>query len=208
MRASGSLLLHILGWMPHRVRKEFKTRGGDARFLMWVSFLLAFIWIRFFILYLADHHPTLAYEDQFQWGSQVVIFGYHPHHIAFGVLLLSVAGWLGIHYAGKQVTRVAAVLYGVGLGLIVDEVAFIVEGIGPYTQDDPEVFVLAVVVAGFLMSTVYFRSFWDAVGRRFVRVVWPPSRHRVPLRLPPLPEDPTVPESPMASRDDEGPPSP
>jgi hypothetical protein len=39
--------------------------------------------------------------------------------------LLAIGGWLGIGYEGRETNRVAAILYGAGGGLIVDEVGLL-----------------------------------------------------------------------------------
>lgn len=51
--------------------------------------------------------------------------GIHFHHFWFGLLLLAVGGWLGINYNRKEVDMVAAIVYGVGGGLIADEVGLL-----------------------------------------------------------------------------------
>jgi hypothetical protein len=169
LRAPASRLLGVLGWVPRRVRREFKTHGGEPRFLMWVSFLLAFAWARTWVLYVGHHAPNVSFSE-FEIGSRVTIAGYHPHHIASGVLLLAIVGWLHIHYRSQLLLKITAVLYGVGLGLIVDEIGFIVEGIVPYRDDFAEVFVLVVAISALMMSSVYFPSFWASIERRVGRL--------------------------------------
>jgi hypothetical protein len=51
--------------------------------------------------------------------------GLHIHHFWYGLALLAVGGWLGIAYTRKEIDIVAAVLYGAGGGLIVDEVGLL-----------------------------------------------------------------------------------
>ena len=58
--------------------------------------------------------------------SQVIITsGIHIHHFWFGIILLAVGGWLGINSRHKDIDIAAAILYGVGGGLIVDEVGLL-----------------------------------------------------------------------------------
>jgi len=135
---------------------------------MWVSFLLAFAWARTWVLYVGRHAPNVSFSE-FEIGSRITIAGYHPHHIATGVLLLAIVGWLHIHYRSQLLLKITAVLYGVGLGLIVDEIGFIVEGIVPYHDDFAEVFVLVVAISGAMMTSVYFPSFWASLERRVYR---------------------------------------
>jgi hypothetical protein len=147
---------------------------------MWVSFLIAFIWARVWVTYFSTT-PLVGIENVFQMGGRTVIFGYHPHHIATGILFVAIAGFIGLHYSGRVITRIAAVLYGIGLGLIVDEVGFVVSGI-TYRDDFPEVFILVVTISAWLMSTVYFPSFWKAVDgkltRTYARIAGWVLRHR------------------------------
>lgn len=49
----------------------------------------------------------------------------HFHHFWFGLLLLAVGGWLGINYNRKEVDMVAAIIYGVGGGLVADEIGLL-----------------------------------------------------------------------------------
>ncbi len=51
--------------------------------------------------------------------------GIHFHHFWFGILLLAIGGWLGINYNRKEVDMVAAIVYGVGGGLIADEIGLL-----------------------------------------------------------------------------------
>jgi hypothetical protein len=60
--------------------------------------------------------------------------GIHIHHFWFGIALLAVGGWLGISYNDKETDRLAAILYGAGGGLIVDEVGLLLT-FGDYWTD-------------------------------------------------------------------------
>jgi hypothetical protein len=76
-----------------------------------VSFALSFIVARVFT-YL---HPDVV----------LVSGGIHIHHFWFGLALLAIGGWLGISYTHKEVDMLAAIIYGVGGGLIADEVGLL-----------------------------------------------------------------------------------
>jgi hypothetical protein len=47
------------------------------------------------------------------------------HHFWFGLIMLAVGGWLGISYNDVKIERFAAVLFGAGGGLVVDEVGLL-----------------------------------------------------------------------------------
>ena len=49
----------------------------------------------------------------------------HIHHFWFGMLLLVIGGWLGINYTQKEIDMLAAIIYGVGGGLIADEIGLL-----------------------------------------------------------------------------------
>jgi hypothetical protein len=76
-----------------------------------VSFILSFIVARTF----TSFYPNIV----------LVSGGLHIHHFWFGMFLLAVGGWLGITYNDKEIDMLAAILYGVGGGLIVDEVGLL-----------------------------------------------------------------------------------
>ncbi len=76
-----------------------------------ISFLLAFV--------VARTYATL-------FPSQVLLTGsIHIHHFWFVIVFLAVGGWIGINYNDKGISVAAAILYGVGGGLIVDEVGLL-----------------------------------------------------------------------------------
>ena len=76
-----------------------------------VSFILAFIVARTY----ATLFPTHV----------LLTGGLHIHHFWFGLIFLAIGGWLGINYNSKGISIAAAILYGVGGGLIVDEVGLL-----------------------------------------------------------------------------------
>jgi hypothetical protein len=61
----------------------------------------------------------------FSPGVIVVSGSIHIHHFWFGLVLLAVGGWLGISYNDERISRLAAILFGAGGGLIGDEVGLL-----------------------------------------------------------------------------------
>ena len=76
-----------------------------------VSFIISFIVARTFTYFL----PNVVL------GSGEL----HIHHFWFGIASMAVGGWLGINYDHKEIDTLAAILYGVGGGLIADEVGLL-----------------------------------------------------------------------------------
>lgn len=76
-----------------------------------VAFILSFVVARTF--------TTFSPSTVFISG------GIHIHHFWYGIVLLAIGGWLGISYNNRETDRVAAILYGAGGGLIIDEVGLL-----------------------------------------------------------------------------------
>lgn len=88
----------------------FQLRGHLA-ILALASFILSFMIARTFTFF---------------FPNVILISGeLHIHHFWFGMILLAVGGWLGINYDDKEIDIVAAIFYGVGGGLIADEVGLL-----------------------------------------------------------------------------------
>jgi len=135
--------------------------------LITISFLITFLGARLWVILLsADAGPSP--EVTYAVGRNLILGGYHVHHITYGIILLALAAWLAINYWSKTIARISSILYGAGLGLIVDEVGFIIGGIEPY-RGDREVFLIAVGVIALLASIVYFPSFYRAMKRDIIR---------------------------------------
>lgn len=76
-----------------------------------ISFILSFAIARAFTYF----HPDIV----------LISGGIHIHHFWFGLLLLALGGWLGINYNQKEMDMLAAIVYGVGGGLIADELGLL-----------------------------------------------------------------------------------
>ena len=62
-------------------------------------------------------------------NTVILIFGIHFHHFWYGLGALAIAGWLGI--AGPESwNRIAAVMYGLGAGLVADEIGLLLTPVG------------------------------------------------------------------------------
>lgn len=64
--------------------------------------------------------------------------GIHFHHFWYGLLMIGVAGWLGIVDKDARLARIYAVVFGVGVGFIGDEVGLLLtfgDYFSPLTQD-------------------------------------------------------------------------
>ncbi len=154
---------NIYQYLPNKLKKEIFKRRRSTPFLIAVSFLASFITARLWVIYLGAT-GTVTPEVTYTVGRNLVLGGYHIHHITYGIVLLAISAWLAINYWSKTMARISSILYGLGLGLIVDELGFIIGGIRPY-QGDTEVFYVVVGVIAALASIVYFPAFYRAIKR-------------------------------------------
>lgn len=121
--------------------KRFQPRAHLA-LLALISFALSFTAARIFTYY----YPSVV----------LVSGGVHIHHFWFGVILLAVGGWLGISYTQKEIDRIAALIYGVGGGLIADEVGLLLT-FGNYYSELTWTFM--VILLSFILALVLFNKY-------------------------------------------------
>jgi len=108
------------------------TSHGLA-FLALLSFVAAFLTARTF----GTLNPNTI----------VVAGGVHFHHFWYGLAMIVVAGWLGIVHNRTQHRRFYAVLFGLGCGLVGDEVGLLLT-FGDYNSSLTFPFFVVVVSGG------------------------------------------------------------
>lgn len=95
--------------------REIYRRGHsqllELQFIITTSFLTAFTASRAVVVISGESKPSL----------ELWVGNYHIHHFFFGILLLSVSGWISLIEAQKKYKKLSALLYGAGLGLFMDE---------------------------------------------------------------------------------------
>jgi hypothetical protein len=80
-----------------------------------------------------------------------MVQGFHIHHSWYGLVLLTISGWLGINYRDDQTERIAAIIFGVGGGLIGDEIGLLVT-FGDYYSGITYTFVISLLVFVFIVT--------------------------------------------------------
>lgn len=81
----------------------------------------------------------------------VISGGFHIHHFFYGLVLLAIGGWLGISYVNEQIDRLAAILFGAGGGLIVDEVGLLLT-FGDYWTGITYMFLVIFLALVFMLT--------------------------------------------------------
>ena len=96
----------------------------------------------------ATLYPTVVVEQQ----------GIHFHHFWYGIGLLALAGWLGITWNSERLDRIYALLYGLGMGFIGDEVGLLLT-FGNYQSElTYDFFIAAVSTSILFLLVVRYRS--------------------------------------------------
>ncbi len=145
-----------------KLEYDVSDRRDDITFLVSVSFLISFfianLWVALF-----EAEAPVGKGVNYSVGGNLVLGGFHIHHIAYGVLLITIAAWLSIKYKGDLLLRINAVLFGSGMGLILDELGFIIDG---FRKSNDRIWFYGVCV-GFavIMAVSSFKQFYKCLKR-------------------------------------------
>ncbi len=109
--------LILLGSVGSLFERAIVDTGRLPEFLLFVSFLLSFGFIR------GSAHMIRA--EVSWWPGNVEVGGTHIHHLVWGILLMTITGYLGIALdpVSSPWIEIIAVLFGFGMGLTYDEFA-------------------------------------------------------------------------------------
>ena len=127
--------------IPEQKRELKESTPSGLSVLLLLSFVASFVTARAF----ATLNPTMV----------VVSGGIHFHHFWYGLAMVSVAGMLGIVYALPAYKRAYAVVFGLGAGLIGDEVGLLLT-FGNYNSS--LTFFFFVIVVSFGLIAVLLRD--------------------------------------------------
>ena len=143
------------------------AKDKQIPFIITLSFLLSFLAIRLAVIIAGSAESEFAQaakagglpDAQFYIGSNVILFGYHIHHFYFGILLICVAAWLAIVGTNTFSNKQVAVLYGVGLGLFLDEIGLLLTW-GDYHSSLS--YTLSLLVLAIFLNILFFADFWKS----------------------------------------------
>jgi len=127
---------------------------GEQRegvFLVLAGFIVSFAFIRM--------STRIMRSPRFAWwpGSVVSDSGVHVHHLVFGICLMIAAGTLGFaSYSAAPWFEISAALFGIGVGLTIDEFALWVHLDDVYWSEEGRRSIDATVIAAAGMLLVLF----------------------------------------------------
>ncbi len=130
-----------------------KNSAQGLAFLALLFFVVGFSAARIF----ATVYPSVVVQSS----------GIHFHHFWYGLLMLVVAGWLGIASNRPEHDRAYAIIFGLGLGLVGDETGLLLT-FGDYRSElTYVVFVVGLGVAIMLFLAV---RYWEQLRDELLRV--------------------------------------
>jgi len=155
-----------------------RQRHREIPFLITIAFMGSFLAIRALVLIAGSAETEFAAvaklggrpDVRFSIGRNVILFGYHVHHFYFGVLLIGIAGWAAIVDLAWLSRRQLALLYGVGLGLFMDEIGLLLTW-GDYYSS--LTYLLSLLLVGLFLTVVFFPDFWRVMRRPLIETSTP-----------------------------------
>jgi hypothetical protein len=118
----------------------------NLSFIMLLFFLVSFVVARVFTAFFPS--------------AVLVVQGFHVHHFWYGLALLTIGGWLGINYRDDHTERIAAIIFGVGGGLVGDEVGLLLT-FGNYYSEITYTFIISLLA--FVFMTTLFKRHGHAI---------------------------------------------
>ncbi len=129
--------------------------GQGLTFYATAAFMLSFFGSRAFALL----NPTVT----------VVTAGIHFHHFWYGLAMVTATGWLGIAYSSQRLLRTYALVFGLGAGLIADEVGLLLT-FGDYQSELTTDFFVGAV--GFIILATILARYRKVLEKDILHVSW------------------------------------
>ncbi|MGJ6123702.1 hypothetical protein QN239_14140 [Mycolicibacterium sp. Y3] len=151
-----------------RIQLDFITGDRLPLLCCLIAFILTFFLTRLIVRYIRSHPAGDAPRKWWQPRNLSVGGGVHLHHVVIGVILVMVSGVSMVTLAvngGVPEFTVAAVFFGIGAALVLDEFALILHLQDVYWAEDGRTSVdavfVAIAVAGLLVLGFNPLSFFD-----------------------------------------------
>jgi len=160
------LLLHLTQ-VGRIIHQKIPDRPHRRLFLASVSFFVTFAAVRVLVLSITHHVGPFGYVE---------MGGRHIHHLVWGILLLLIAGYATLAEAGQKdepvsilVSRVLAMMYGIGAALTLDEFALWVnlDALAYWSKQGRESIDAVVLFGALLAIGTWGKPLWLKERRRF-----------------------------------------
>ncbi|TDX48217.1 hypothetical protein [Orenia marismortui] len=145
-----------------------KEENKTIPFLITISYLFSFLLIRLMVLIAGSAESQFAQvakeglspDTRFYIGRNIILFGHHIHHFYFGIILIAIAGWISIVGSSILNRKHAALIYGSGLGLFMDEIGLLLTWGNYYSG---LTYLLSLFLIGIFLNILFFPYFWREV---------------------------------------------
>jgi hypothetical protein len=144
------------------------ARRKELPFIVLFAFISTFLLARFVVYLIFNEILTPTLFNYVSLRGEVI----HIHHLSYGIVLMSIISFLSIalpHIYQKR-PHTFSYLYGLSLGLIVDEFALWLQLEDNYY--DRLSYDAFITVSAILLLTVYFPEFWKWVHTRVLKKGW------------------------------------
>jgi len=143
-------------------QKVQQENDKSIPFIISSSYLLSFLLIRLAVMIAgsagsAASNAAKTGDIKFYIGSNIILFGYHIHHLYIGIALIALAGWFSITRTQFIDQRDNALIYGIGLGLFMDEIGLLLSW-GNYWNSST--YLLSLLLGGIFLNIIFFPDFW------------------------------------------------
>jgi hypothetical protein len=173
----------VFGWfvptVTHWFSHDIVDRGRLPLLCCLIAFILTFFVTRTFVRFIR-HRRDRGRPPRWWLPRNVYIGGVHIHHVTFGVVLVMISGLtlVTLSVDGREPEfTVAAIFFGIGAALVLDEYAMILHLSDVYWEEDGRTSVdavfAAVAVAGLLIMglhpLMFFLPIWhgaDSIALR------------------------------------------
>jgi len=119
----------------------------QLQFIILSGFIVSFLIARAFVVLL---------DIPLNSAHQLWVKGYRIHHFFYGIGVLIIGGWLEHTHNGRLVTKISAGLYGIGVGVLVDEFGLLLT-FGDYWSAQSYVFF--VIISLLFLITLLFEAY-------------------------------------------------
>jgi hypothetical protein len=147
-------------------QRDIVQAGKEAELIILVTFLTTFAIVRLITHAIRDDRFKHVLRNVQTSG------GLHIHHLVPGIILLILSGYLGIGLAGDVSINVAAVLFGIGAALTLDEFALWLHLEDVYWAKEGRDSIDAVVIVATILGIgLLGNAFFVDVGRFLLHLV-------------------------------------
>lgn len=146
--------LFTQGFVHAYTTEDVSTHKVGLRFVVFVSFIVGFVGARAVVVAAGLVGEDTSSGTFLGLPIQQLDFGaMHIHHYFYGFVTLAVVGWIAVFHKDYSTTAVG-ILYGLGMGVFVDEIGMLLT--------EGEYYARSTYFAAVLFVSVFFAAlYWD-----------------------------------------------